>query len=74
MTVHIDPTSQGPRSEDGLSARDLADHIKRHKNTVLAWAGAGLIPCVRRNRRVIVFHLGDVLAAMRKNNLKRGKL
>lgn len=73
MTILIDHSPHGPRLEDGLSARELASHIRRHRHTVLEWAKDGLIPCVRRNRRVIVFHLGDVLTAMRKNNLKPGK-
>ena len=55
-----------------VSVTTISSHIGRHKNTVLLWAQQGLIPCVRRNKRVVNFDLEQVLAAMKHHNLKPG--
>lgn len=56
-----------------IKAGELARKIGRHKNTVLAWAKQGSIPCVRRNTRVILFVEADVRAAMAANGLTATK-
>ncbi len=72
MTIHIDPVSHGPRQQETCSGVELAVILKRHPNTISIWARDGLIPCSRRNKRVMVFELAAVLEAMKRNNLKMG--
>ena len=56
----------------GISPKELATNIRRSRDTVLRWFGQGLIPGVRRNKRVIVFDTEQVKSAMEKHNLKPG--
>lgn len=55
-----------------MRSADLAKLLDRHPNTIRAWAKADLIPCRRRNARVIVFDLDLVRTAMEKQGLKLG--
>lgn len=67
---HPHPESMKP----AMSPTELAKHIGRSYATVLRWAKADLIPCTRRNARVIVFDPNLVEEAMAKNNLKGRKI
>lgn len=55
-----------------VRAAELAKILGRHKNTVLNWANQALIPCDRRNQRVLLFDVEAVRAAMAKNGLNAG--
>lgn len=57
-----------------MQASEIAIHVGKHRNTVLAWARADLIPVRRRNKRILIFDLEAVKAAMQKNGLKSDSL
>lgn len=55
-----------------LNAQELAQLVGRHPKTILKWAHLSLIPCIRRNQRIVLFNLEEVQSAMLKNRLKEG--
>lgn len=47
-----------------LKANELADYLRVTEATVRAWQRSGKIPCLRASRRLLLFDLNDVLAAL----------
>lgn len=51
---------------EALPAADIARRVGVKAETVLVWARAGLIPCIRITRKVVRFQWQDVMAALRE--------
>jgi hypothetical protein len=52
------------RSEDLMTAQDLASHLGVKPGTVLHWHRQGKIPARRLSHKVLRFNLREILAAL----------
>jgi len=63
-----------PESTATKQCYEIAKAIGRHPWTVLRWHRNGEIRGYVKNPRLILFDLDEVLADMKKRNLKAGKI
>jgi predicted site-specific integrase-resolvase len=50
------------------TAKQVGHMLGVHPKTVLRWAAADTIPCIRMNKRVVRFHVPDVLRRLHVNS------
>jgi predicted site-specific integrase-resolvase len=60
-------------SSDYLDARALADRFHVTPPTILRWARAGMIPCLRAGRRPVLFDPEQVEQALRARGAQRAE-
>jgi hypothetical protein len=49
-----------------VDAAVVGQHFNRKRETILAWAKRGLIPSYRLSKRIVLFDLAQVAAALRQ--------
>ncbi|HUX02555.1 MAG: helix-turn-helix domain-containing protein [Phycisphaerae bacterium] len=55
-----------------LTARELGERLAVSPSTVIQWAKDGRIPEVRPSPRIRRFDWGDVVAALKRHQVKQG--
>jgi predicted site-specific integrase-resolvase len=58
------PSMETIRSDDLMTAKELADHLGVKPGTILGWHRQGKIPTRKLSHKVLRFSLRDVLAAL----------
>jgi excisionase family DNA binding protein len=67
------PSMETIRSDDLMTAKEMADHLGVKPGTILGWYRQGKIPARKLSHKVLRFNLHDVLAALEANKTARGE-